>query len=189
MSALAEVVAAAGPAARGLRRSEYERLVSDGILADQRVELLGGVLLEVSPQDAKHADAVDWLHREVGRQLPPPLQCRAQMPFALADDGEPEPDLAVVANRRYGDAHPAEASLLVEVARTSHRLDLGLKARQYAAAGIPEYWVVDLPGRAVIQLTQPRPSGYAARHEQRTGLLASVAVPGLAVDLDALFGS
>lgn len=188
MFALAEVVAAAGDHVRPLRRVEYDRLVADGVFEGERIELLRGVLVTMSPQDPLHSDAVDWLHERLSSALPPGWRCRCQLPFALSGDGEPEPDLAVVPDRRYRTAHPDAAALLIEVTRTSHATDLGTKAADYAAGGIGEYWVVDLRDRAVVRFRQPGPDGYVLREAHRGGVLAPAALPGVTVDLDELFG-
>ncbi len=111
-----------------------------------------------------------------------------QLPFALSGDGEPEPDLAVVPNRRYRDDHPSEAALVVEVCRTSHAVDLGTKVADYGVGGIGEYWVVDLRARAVVRFREPGPSDYGRRDEHRTGRLRSGALPDVVVELAELFG-
>ncbi len=91
------------------------------------------------------------------------LQVRVQMPLTIAGS-EPEPDLAVIRRgAATAAAHPTSAELVVEVAVSSHHLDRGRKAELYAQADVPEYWVVDVPGRAVEAFTAPAGGRYAVR--------------------------
>jgi Uma2 family endonuclease len=171
---------------RPLRRREYDRLVLDGVFDGERVELLEGMLVRMSPQDPLHSDAVQWLSEALAPQLAPQLQLRVQLPLAGGGASEPEPDLAVVRRSRYRDDHPDSALLVVEVARTSQRIDLEEKPGIYAAAGVPEYWVVDLPARRVHAHRGPSTGGYAEVTSQ-TRSVDSSAVCGVRVELAALF--
>jgi Uma2 family endonuclease len=148
--------------ARPLLRREYDRLVEFGVFEDQRIELLGGVLVEMSPQGTAHSSAVTILAQRLIQQLEGRAVVRVQMPFAASDVSEPEPNIAVVPLRSYARAHPAAAYLLIEVCDSSAAKDHGLKARLYAAAGVPEYWVVDVSSRSVKAHTGPSPDGYAS---------------------------
>ena len=74
---------------------------------------------------------------------------RVQLPLRFVPVSEPEPDIAIVPAGRYTREHPTTAMLVIEVARTSLPIDLGTKAEIYAAAEVPEYWVVDIPARTV----------------------------------------
>jgi Uma2 family endonuclease len=69
--------------------------------------------------------------------------------MAIGNRSEPQPDLLVVERRSHADAHPTAAFLAIEVAKSSLRRDRGVKASLYAAAGVPEYWVVNLIDRVV----------------------------------------
>lgn len=142
-------------AVRPLRRAEYDLLVEHGAFAGERIELLDGELVEVSPQDARHATMIEAL----SDHLLPPLVARArvriQLPLAAGDLSEPEPDVAIVPRDEPREVHPSRTWHVIEVADSSVRHDLTRKARIYAAAGVPVYWVVDLPGRAVHVHTGP----------------------------------
>jgi Uma2 family endonuclease len=83
-----------------------------------------------------------------------------QLPLAAGEYSEPEPDIAVVPIDEPRDRHPQRALHVIEVADSTVRLDLGRKARIYAAAGVPVYWVIDLPGDVVHVHTDPTPDGY-----------------------------
>jgi Uma2 family endonuclease len=82
---------------------------------------------------------------------------RGQLPVALDDDSEPEPDVSVVPGsfRDYPRDHPARAVLIVEVAESSLRLDRGEKGSLYARAGVPEYWIVNLVDRVLEVYRDP----------------------------------
>jgi Uma2 family endonuclease len=147
---------------RPLLRTEYDELVETGALEGARVELLQGVLVEVTPQGVPHADVVTRLTRLLSPLFQQGYDLRVQLPLAAGPADEPEPDLAVVEHRDRRDAHPSTAALVVEVAHSSQRMDLGYKARLYASAGVPDYWVVDLAARRVLVHREPGADGYAA---------------------------
>lgn len=129
---------------RPLKRSEYDKLVELGVFEDEKVELLYGRLVPMSPQKSLHAQATHALGKRLARLLGDRAEARVQMPLALSDTSEPEPDVAVVPPGTYWDGHPAIAWLVVEVAESSTRKDREVKARLYAEAGVLEYWLVDL---------------------------------------------
>jgi Uma2 family endonuclease len=102
---------------RPLRRLEYERLVDLGVFGkDERVELLYGTLVSMSPQKPPHAWVLSWLPERLIGALQGRAMVRVQLPLALSEDSEPEPDIAVVPSANYREAHPSRAHLVVEVA-------------------------------------------------------------------------
>jgi Uma2 family endonuclease len=167
---------------RPLRRVEYEALVEQGMLADARVELLCGALVEMTPQGPAHADVVARLAAALTRGLPSGVIVRSHSPLALLDDSEPEPDIAVVPGGDYRSAHPSRALLVIEVADSSLRKDRGIKAALYARAAIPEVWVFDLV--AQVAEVHRHPSG--DRYREITpidvgGELTAAAFPDLRI--------
>jgi Uma2 family endonuclease len=171
---------------RTLKRAEYDRMIEMGLFAeDERLELLEGMLVSVSPQGAPHAYSVQSLDALLQRTLATrtDLIVRAQLPLALGADSEPEPDVAVVPAADYSAAHPTTAWLGVEVSQDSAAKDRQWKARIYAKAGIPEYWVVDLKARTVEVYREPRGERYeqVTRHSEgavlRPHALDGVEVP------------
>jgi len=131
-------------------RLEYERLVSVGMFhPEERLELLEGEILQMSPQGSVHATAVSLVENALREAFGSNYVIRIQMPLALDPDSEPEPDIAVVVGspRDYKDAHPKTAELLVEVADTTIVYDRKRKTTLYAKAGIPEYWILNLVDR------------------------------------------
>lgn len=129
---------------RPLRRAEYDKLVELGAFEDERIELLRGVLVEMSPAGTRHAHGASWIADLMYRLLGERALVRCQCPFGASDDSEPEPDVAVVPRRVYLDDHPTSAHLIVEVAESSLRKDRGVKRELYAGAEVPEYWIVNL---------------------------------------------
>jgi hypothetical protein len=102
----------------------------------------------------------------VARSLPPPRP--------LGGDSEPQPDIAIVRKASYAAAHPDRAMLIVEVADSSLEHDRDTKGPLYAAAGVPEYWLIDVVGQAVEVYREPRDGRYANR--RRADLSGTVAV-------------
>jgi len=146
---------------RPLHRREYERLVDLGSFDDERIELLGGWLVQMSPHGTEHADVVRRLAAWLTRALGDRAIVSSQLPLALGDDSEPEPDVAVVPPGDYSQAHPSAALLVVEVSDSSLRTDREVKGPLYAAAGIEEYWIVNLVDRAVEMHRVPREGRYS----------------------------
>lgn len=137
-------------------------MVDAGILdTDDRVELLDGVLVEMSPQGTPHAYAIRQL-----MELAFPAASAAGLQLSIqgpVDVGSPislpEPDLAIVPVTGR-DEHPRNALLVVEMGATSLRIDLVRKARIYATGNVPEYWVLDVERRALIVHRAPQDGAY-----------------------------
>src|SRR3954469_19367427 len=124
---------------RPLRRVEYDQLVSLGAFQNERIELLEGALVAMSPIGAPHSSAVQKLTRLLVLALEGRAAVRCQSSFAAQDYSEPEPDFAVVPLGEYDTDHPHEAYLIIEVADSSLDIDRGKKLRVYANCGVPEY--------------------------------------------------
>ncbi len=173
---------------RLLSRAEYDRMVDQGLFADERVELIRGILVEMSPIGSRHADPVDVLTRHFVRAMGDDAVVRVQQPFAASDDSEPEPDLALVPPRRYADSHPERAFLVIEVSDESLKYDRETKARLYAASGVPEYWIVDVNGRSVEVFDQPTADGYQrGRRFEGNHEIAPTAFPKALLRVGELF--
>jgi Uma2 family endonuclease len=156
---------------RPLRRAEYYQLSSLGAFDDERVELLRGVLVVMSPEeDPRHAAPVEWLNRRLIRGLGDEFRVRPGMPFNASDYSVTLPDLIVSAESGIG--HPSVALLLIEVSNTSLRKDRGIKLAIYAEAGVPEYWIINAsrPGKLEVEVyTEPTATGYARLVTLRDG--------------------
>lgn len=147
-------------------RDQYERMVEAGVFGPaDRLELLEGEIIDMAPQKSRHATAVTLLGDALRSLFGAGVTVRVQLPFALDDRSEPEPDVAVVPGlpRDYRDAHPDRALLLCEVSDSTLAYDRGPKLRAYARAGIPEYWILDLVGGTLELCRGPGQDGYAER--------------------------
>ena len=139
-------------------RAEYERLVDLGVFhEDERLELLGGHLMLREPQGSRHGVAIELADSALRVALGSGWRVRIQLPIALDEDSEPEPDLTIVAGhpRESRDRHPARPALVVEVAESSLRFDRETKGSLYARAGLPEYWIVNLVDRVLEVYRDP----------------------------------
>jgi len=179
-------------APRRFSLDEYHRLIDVGVLGeDERVELLEGVIVEMTPQGRAHALVISRLNRLLSGVFGDTYSVRPQLPLSLGDS-EPEPDLAIVTRQEEetAEVHPRSALLVVEVADESLRKDRLLKGRIYARARIPEYWVVDVVNRAVELYTEPDLAGARYRTMRTLGegeTLASATLPGLSLPVGKLF--
>lgn len=173
---------------------EYYRMAEVGILGpDDRVELLDGEIVEMSPIGSRHAATVTRLQRLFERGAGDRSIGRVQQPVRLDRYSEPEPDIAVVAAREdfYATGHPGpdEILLIVEVADTSLRYDRHRKLPSYARAGIPEVWLVDLTLDRVEIYREPSSDGYASQQILgRDATLTPLLLPDVAIRVADLFG-
>ena len=141
-------------------RVEYERLVEAAILGpEDRIELLGGAMICKEPQYSPHATGIRLVQRVLTEVLGQGWDVRPQMPVALDDDSEPEPDVSVVPGdpRDYRDAHPTRPVLVVEVSLSRLRFDRDHKGSLYARAGLTDYWIVNLQDRRLEVYREPVP--------------------------------
>ncbi|HUO63895.1 MAG TPA: Uma2 family endonuclease [Terriglobales bacterium] len=158
-------------------RLEYERLVELGAFQPgDRVELVAGELLVREPQGSPHATGIRAVEEALRSALGSGWEVRTQMPVALDDESEPEPDVIVAPGsfRDYSHAHPSRPALLVEVADSSLAYDREDKGSLYARARVPEYWIVNLEERVLEVYRESGPDAAAAhgwtyRTTQRLG--------------------
>lgn len=181
-------------ARRHFNVSEFYRMAEAGIfLEDDRVELVRGEIVEMSPIGSRHAACVGRLTELFSRQSRQKFIVWVQNPIRLDESSEPEPDV-VLLNRRsdfYAGGHPApeDVLLVVEVADTSAEYDRTVKTPLYAQAGIPEVWLVDLTEDAVEVYAEPVNGAYQAfRQAKRGDSLTAQSVSGLTLRMDAILG-
>lgn len=176
------------PEFRPLRRSEYDHLVGLGVFEGTRVELVGGVLVEMSPQKPPHYGLILKLNKLLVLAAGDDYVVGAQGPLAVDDISEPEPDFTILpTGLDYMQVLPEQAFLVMEVSNSSLRFDLGEKARRYAMAGYPEYWVLDVQARVVHVHREPRPDGtWGSIVPEGSGQLTAIATPSISLDLDEL---
>ncbi len=181
MSAVPQV---GGEAVRRIRREEWARIVAAGLFEGERLELLEGAIVPMSPQNAEHAYSVHRLFERLVAALAGVAMVRCQAPLGLGDVSEPEPDLAVVPVGDYRHTHPALALLVIEVAASSLQKDLELKAALYARAGVPEYWVVNLVDRVVQVHREPKSGGYGQISRRASGDVVTATSVAFSVPVD-----
>lgn len=150
---------------RGITRQEYDTLVDAGHLWDEKIELLRGMIVEMSPKGLEHDDFIEWLNMFLVKRLPERLHLRVQSAFAASEDSQPEPDIAVVPAdwpRHELRSHVPIAELIIEVSATSLRKDLIVKSTIYAENGVDTYWVIDVAAREVVVHTTPIDGQYTS---------------------------
>jgi Uma2 family endonuclease len=180
-------MATADPGEGRITRERYWQLVADGTIGpDDRVELLEGVIVAMSPQNPPHAFALGRLNRLLGAVLGAEASVRVQLPLEVGAHSTPEPDLAIVAGREedYLTGHPTTGLLVIEVADSTLSQDRLTKGSLYAAGGIPEYWIVNLRDACIEVYRSPVASErrYAERLIARAGdLLEPLGLPGVAI--------
>ncbi len=145
---------------RPLRRVEYDQLIELGAFQNERIELIEGLLVPMSPIGPPH----DSVIQKLTALLVPPLLDRAsvriQLSFAALDISEPIPDVAIVPCGEYNTAHPDQAYLIIEVADSSLSFDRGAKRRLYATCGVPDYWIVNVAERVIEVYREPSAGAY-----------------------------
>jgi Uma2 family endonuclease len=166
----------------------YHQMIAAGLFRpDDKVELIDGDLIEMAPEGPLHADYITYMAEAFAKQSTPMV--RVSHPITLPAHSEPEPDIALVARRRYLSAHPlpGDIYLLVEIAKSSLDKDKELKLPLYARYHIPEVWIVDVADRAVECHWSPQDGLYSETRRVSTGVLAAATQPDVKVDLDALW--
>jgi Uma2 family endonuclease len=169
---------------------EYHRLIAAGILtSDDHVELLDGQIVEMVPQDPPHASTTDEGSDYLKGLFAGRAKVRTQLPITLPSSSEPEPDIAVVRidPNRYRNRHPGpeDVFLIIEIADTTLGYDRNRKAKIYAEAGIPEYWIVNLNQRQVIVYRQPQGDSYQSEQIlEATDTITPLAFPEIRIELE-----
>jgi Uma2 family endonuclease len=173
---------------------DYMRMLAAGILTeDDRIELIEGEIIEMSPIGDLHAACVIRLTMLLTRLVGIGALVSVQNPVRLDNYSEPQPDLALLRPRKdyYAQARPtpADVLLIVEVADSSIHYDRNVKVPLYARALIPVVWLVDLNGDAIEVYTQPANGAYQQfQVMQRGDHLTLESLPGLDIMVDDILG-
>jgi Uma2 family endonuclease len=140
---------------------EYHRLIESGALdEDTRMELIDGLLVDMSAKTAPHENAIAWLNELLVLSVDlDRFQVRVNAALTTGTS-EPEPDIIVIERNAPRPYHPGTAALIIEVAVSSQKRDLRHKPPIYAGAGVPDYWVVDLDAGRVVVHGSPRDGAY-----------------------------
>ena len=180
------------PARHQLDVRAYYKMAEAGILThNDHVELIGGEIFDMAPIGSTHAGKTNRLNRLFTRAAADGFALvSVQGPLRLDALNEPQPDVMLLKPRKddYQGRHPgaADVLLLVEVSESSLAYDRGMKLALYARFGVPEVWIVDLPGAAIEVYREPTGDAYALKQRLTSGLLAPVLAPGVAIDVGAL---
>jgi Uma2 family endonuclease len=173
---------------------EYHHMGRVGILdEDDRVELADGQIVEMSPIGPEHAGCVAALTGLLSRRVGDQIIVWVQNPVDLDERSELQPDVALLAPRAdtYRTAHPHRGDILlvIEVADTSLKHDRDVKVPLYAAADVPEVWLVNLPEDVVTLYHDPRGAGYATVGVARRGdTLTPIRLPSVTLRVDDILG-
>ena len=177
-------------AAEGLPRrrftvAEVEAMVAAGVMEeDERVELIGGELVPMSPKGNHHEVLKAALLARWYRSAPDEVTLIPETTFRLSEDTYLEPDVAVYpSGLEPKDLRGSNVLLIVEIADSSKRYDMGRKAKLYASFGVRELWVVDAVRLTARVFRGPAADGY---RETRDCSAAERIVPHFAPDAFAL---
>jgi Uma2 family endonuclease len=167
---------------RPIKRVEYELLATQGYYDDERVELLFGLVVPMSPIDPAHSTSTNRIAQCLRKAIAERAELREGQPLAASDISEPQPDVMVVPNDDYWRKHPDRALLVVEVSRSSLKIDKGPKALLYGLAEVDEYWIVNHV-EGVVEVYRDRHNGEWRQRttHQRGDVIRMVAFPDVEV--------
>ena len=150
--------------------NQYHQMIEAGVLNDEPVELLEGLLVKKMSKNPPHRFVTGLIRQIFGQLIPSGWDVDAQEPITTTDS-EPEPDISVVRGDRFDYIHhhptPEDTALIIEVADTTLRLDRGRKKRVYARAGVPIYWIVNLVKFQIEIYSEPDPHATEPDYRQR----------------------
>jgi Uma2 family endonuclease len=172
---------------------DYHRIIAAGILEGRHVELLNGEIVEMPPEGESHAYSSDEAGEYLIYLLGERAKVRQAKPITLPlNNSEPEPDLAIVQRlgRDYREHHPYPENIfwLIEYSDSSLKKDLEVKSQVYAAAGIQEYWIINLRTEQLIVFRSPTNEGYQTQETLTQGNINPLAFPDIAIAIERLLG-
>lgn len=168
-----------------VRRALFEAMIERGLFdEDDRIQLLEGVLVQMSPQGDAHARAIVKVTNALARRIGERADIAPQVPFRAGEYSRPEPDVAIWPLAQEGAPPPERPLLVVEVAASSLRDDRLVMAPIYAAAGVPEYWIVNLIDAVLERHTEPHGDRYTRIEPLRPGqAVRLIALPEIEVNV------
>lgn len=152
---------------RRIRLHEYQQMAELGIFArDERVELIDGIIVPMSPQNTPHSTAIRLANMVFTELYRGTHVVSCQTPFDAGGDSQPEPDFALIPISHLRESagrgeQPSQADLILEISDSSLSYDRNEKASVYARAGVAEYWILDLKNRRLEVRQQPGPESDA----------------------------
>jgi Uma2 family endonuclease len=174
--------------------TEFMQLTERGILSeDDRVELIDGEIIEMAAIGKRHMSCVNDTNLLLIERLGRTAIVSVQNPIVLTEHYSPEPDIAVLRPRtdRYRESYPTpeDVLLLIEVSESTLQYDRKVKLPQYARAGIPEVWIIDLDSRRVERYAEPSDDGYRIIKRLRRGqTVTSTILPALSLPVGDIIG-
>ena len=173
---------------------DFHRMGEAGIFTeDDRVELIDGELIEMPPIGPKHVDTVNRLNRLFDRHVGDDKLVSIQNPVYLDRYGEVYPDVTILRERNYSDTNPrpSDVLLIIEVSDSTLGYDRDTKIPRYAAHGIQEVWIINVPERYVEIYRELRPEEqrYASCERIEGGEIFAHGVPEVTLDLNMLWPS
>jgi Uma2 family endonuclease len=171
---------------------EYHRMVDAGILCeDDRVELIRGEVLKMSPIGPRHSAAVLRATQALVRMVGDRAIVGVQGSIRLDEYDEPQPDIYLLRPKddfyASGHAGPSDIFLIVEMADSSLEYDQTVKMQLYAETGVPEYWIADIRNDAIIAYTARSKDGYrTVRTFHRGSTIVPEQLPGIVIPAEVL---
>ena len=173
--------------------ADYHRMGEHNFFEPEaRVELIEGEIIDMAPIECQHGGLVNRLTRMLVRAVGDNAIVAVQNSITLGDLSEPQPDFALLRPKAndYTDRlpHAEDLLLLIEVCDSSLRYDRTIKAPLYARFGVPEVWLIDVQGEAIIQCHTPLDGRYAVETKLLSPqILSPVALPDVQLDVAKLF--
>jgi Uma2 family endonuclease len=174
---------------------DYHRMGEIGVFApDARVELIEGEIIDMAPIGRDHQSIVDQLNRALVRAVGDDAIVRVQGSVRLSEWSEPQPDVVLLAPRadfyRSEFALGTDTLLVIEVSDTTLRYDRDRKVPLYARHGVPEVWIVDVNGDALLVYGELRDGKYE-RHVvlERPSSVPIARLAGITLDVAAVFAA
>jgi len=173
---------------------DFNTMAEQGLFdPTDRLELIEGEIIEMSPFGKLRARCVDYLNHFLAQLLDKSAIIRIQSPIILDDLSEPQPDIAILRHKSdfYKESHPhaADVLLVIEVADTTVEYDRTIKLPKYAKAGIPEAWFIDLGAERVEVHTDPKNNTYGiVKIYQRGENTTSESFSNLTMKVDDILG-
>jgi Uma2 family endonuclease len=167
---------------RKMSIDDYHRMFEVGIIGpDERVELINGEIIEMSPIGDRHLGIVSRINMLLAPRLAGKYIVHVQSPIKLNDNSEPEPDLIVTPHRddyyTTTGIYPKDILLLIEVSDTTLQRDVELKLPLYAQAGIQEVWIIDLQHDEIGQFASPSNGSYEQKIYKREDQFSATHLP------------
>lgn len=162
-----------GVSRRKISAADYVRMGQAGLLPEHGVELIEGEIFDMSPVGSKHFSCVNTLLELLIEQLGRKVIVSVQNPVQLNQFSLPEPDIAILLRSpdRYSSQlpGPSDVLLIIEVADSTLKFDKEVKLPLYAAAGIPEYWIINLESQEIESYWNPEEKSYKNQQITKAG--------------------